>query len=458
MVKYLKLILQFKRMAKMKSIYTLLIALMTLSSVYAATNATAVPGEFIIKFKSVNHARAFYQKSSVRDLGKHEWLGVRFAPLGFMKVTTKADYNKAVTLLGSSSEIAYVEPNYIYTIPAHADKYDQAFNKYKLNPNDEFFAKLWGIHNTKNEGIDVNAMEAWKTTMGSEKVIIAVIDTGVDYTHPDLKDNMWKNVNEIPDNGIDDDENGFVDDVYGYDFANKDADPKDDHSHGTHCAGTIGAVHNKIGVAGVMRDVSIMSLKFLTARGSGSAKGAIQSIDYATKMGAHIMSNSWGGGGKSKAMAEAIEAANEKGIVFVAAAGNSGTDNDKKPHYPSNYENSNVISVAAIDINGKPASFTNFGKKTVHVAAPGVNILSTVIKGDYKSYSGTSMAAPHVSGVVGLVLSVKGLRAAPKMRELLIKTSKSYDRTGSTTASGGIIDAAAAITGQKSIPFPFQNR
>ncbi len=439
----------------MKKMLMLLLAVSSFAMA-AKTEVQAVPGEFIIRFKSYEHAKQFYQKSGVRDIGRHEWLGVRFAPIGFMKVSTQTDYNKAVSLLGNSSEIAYVEPNFIYTIPAHVDYNDQQFNRRFTNPTDEFFDKLWGIYNQENAGIDVNALEAWKLTMGSEKIKIAVIDTGVDYTHPDLKDNMWKNEKEIPDNGIDDDGNGYVDDIYGYDFANTDSDPIDDHSHGTHCAGTIGGVHNKIGVAGVMRDVSIMAIKFLTAGGSGSSKGAIQSIDYATKMGAHVMSNSWGGGGKSTAMLEAIEAANKQGIIFVAAAGNSKTDNDSKPHYPSNYESSNVISVAAIDIAGKPASFTNYGKTTVHVAAPGVNILSTVTKGGYKSYSGTSMATPHVSGVVGLILSARGLRAAPSMKELLIETSKKGDAVKDITVSGGIVDAAAAIKGQKSIPFPYR--
>ncbi len=253
--------------------------------------------------------------------------------------------------LNKNPDIEFAEPNYVLSIDAV--------------PNDPSFSQLWGIHNLGQTGgaadADIDAPEAWDVQTGSSDVVIAVIDTGVDYNHPDLVSNIWTNLGEIPGNGIDDDGNGYVDDVHGYDFANNNGDPTDDHYHGTHCAGTIGAGgNNGIGIAGVNWNVSIMPGKFLTASGSGTEAGAIASIQYAILMGADVMSNSWGGGGYSQALYDAISAANEAGSLFVAAAGNTGSDNDVYPHYPSSYDIPNVIAVAATDYNDNKAGFAAF--------------------------------------------------------------------------------------------------
>ena len=244
---------------------------------------------------------------------------------------------------------------------------------------------------------------------GSSSVVVAVIDTGVDYNHVDLAANIWTNPGEIAGNGIDDDGNGFVDDVHGYDFANNDGNPMDDNGHGTHVAGTIAAVgNNSLGVTGVAWSTSIMPLKFLSANGSGYLSDAVEAINYATMMrtrygvNVRVDNNSWGGGGFSSAMQSAIQAANDAGILFVAAAGNSGTNNDASPQYPANYDSPNVISVAATDQNGQLASFSNYGATTVDLAAPGVSIYSTTPNNTYSTYSGTSMATPHVSAVAAL--------------------------------------------------------
>jgi subtilisin family serine protease len=190
---------------------------------------------------------------------------------------------------------------------------------------------------------------------------------------------MWTNPNEIPNNGKDDDGNGYIDDVHGWDFANNDNNPHDDNSHGTHCAGTIGGVgNNGKGVVGVCWDVSMVGIKFLGRTGGGYLSDGVKSIAYGTKIGVNLTSNSWGGGGYSSTMKRAIDEANSKGIGFIAAAGNTrGNDNDRNPHYPSSYESANVISVGAHDHRGVSASFSCYGKKSVDLFAPGVNTLST---------------------------------------------------------------------------------
>ncbi|MFM7137894.1 MAG: S8 family peptidase, partial [Planctomycetota bacterium] len=318
---------------------------------------------------------------------------------GFFALTTPGAGVADVTGWAAGSPIvSYVEPDFVIA-PAAI-------------PNDPSFGSLWGLHNIGQSGgladADIDAPEAWETTTGSRSVVIAVIDTGVDYGHRDLAANAWRNSGEIAGDGVDNDGNGFVDDLFGWDFANRDADPMDDNGHGTHVAGTIGAVGgNGTGVAGVNWQVSIMALKFLTGSGSGSTSGAIGAINYATRMrrdfGVNVVAtnNSWGGGGFSTSLRDAIAAGGRAGILFIAAAGNDGTDNDVEPHYPSNYTDDAVISVAATDRSNRLASFSNFGVTSVDVSAPGVSITSTLPGNRYGSYSGTSMATPHVAGVVG---------------------------------------------------------
>jgi subtilisin family serine protease len=221
----------------------------------------------------------------------------------------------------------------------------------------------------------------------------------------------------------------------------------DGNAHGTHCAGTIGAEHNNgLGVAGVMGDVSLMAVKFLSDEGSGSLADAVVAIDYATKMNVDIMSNSWGGGGFSKSLEDAIKAAKDKGIVFVAAAGNDGTNNDSKPSYPANYQVDNVISVASHTAQDALSSFSCFGKRTVHVAAPGSNVLSSTPGGEYKVFSGTSMATPHVSGVVGLLIAEQGRLPVLELRNRLMATTVPTSAYRKSTAAGGRVNAYNFLT------------
>jgi subtilisin family serine protease/subtilisin-like proprotein convertase family protein len=343
----------------------------------------------------------------------------------------------ALAALRTDPAVAYAEPDYTLRIAA--------------TPNDPQYSSLWGLHNTGQTGgtpdADIDAPEAWDLTTGTSSTIVAVIDTGVDYNHPDLAANIWTNEDEISGDGIDNDGNGYVDDIHGYDFINEDGNPLDDQGHGTHVAGTIGAVgNNGVGVTGINWNVQIMALKFLGADGSGSTSDAIQALNYAVAMGAQLSNNSYGDTQFSQAFRNALEAARQAGHIFVAAAGNNGTNNDgASPFYPASYDAANVIAVAASDHNDRLASFSNFGATTVDLAAPGVDIRSTTPGNAYGTSSGTSMASPHVAGVVGLV---RGLHPEWTYQQVIDQVLSSVDfppALEGVTATGGRLNAARAV-------------
>jgi thermitase len=403
----------------------------------ALLSTTAYSAEYIVKLKP-----EIKSLTNLKSFGQVSEMNLSF---GNFIVLKSADKN-VMESLSDHPSVEYIEPNYTYTTMNNA-------------PGDAEFEKQWGLDNTgKNSGswwsrgtagVDISALEAWKITKGSKEVKIAVIDTGVDYNHVDLKDNIMVNEAELNGSvGVDDDGNGYIDDIYGYDFANDDADPTDGHGHGTHCAGVIGAAHNSQGIAGVNAHVSILPIKFLTDQGGGKLEGALKAIDYATQRGVDIMSNSWGGGGRSEALFEAVQRAEAAGIVFIAAAGNSNSDNDANPTYPANYKTENLVAVGAIDGKGKRASFSNYGKKTVHVFAPGVDIYSTVNDNKYKKMSGTSMACPHVAGVAGLLLASEPNLSVEDIKNRLMNTSIISAELDAYTASG-YVDASKALTNKR---------
>lgn len=340
-------------------------------------------------------------------------------------------------LLGKIDEvIEIVEPDYFVTIVK--------------TPNDNQFSKLWGIHNTGQTGgsndKDIDGPEAWNISTGSKNVLGAVIDTGIDRNHEDLKANMWTNPGEIAGNGKDDDGNGYIDDIHGWDFANNDNNPFDDNSHGTHCAGTIGGVgNNKKGVAGVAWNISMVGIKFLSGSGGGATSDAIKSVAYATKIGVDFTSNSWGGGGSSTSLKKAIEEAGKKGIGFIAAAGNHSGNNDKNPSYPASYELDNVIAVGAHGNTGTKASFSCYGKKSVDLFAPGVNTYSTVPGNKYASYSGTSMATPHVAGAYALIQSKHPNWTCKQIKETLMNSTDPETSLKEKCVTGGRLNAFQSL-------------
>ncbi len=337
-----------------------------------------------------------------------------------------------------NSNIQLVEPNY------HVQSL--------AVPNDPRFGDMWALQNTGQSGgtpgVDIHVPETWDMTIGSSEVVVAVIDTGINYRHPELAGNMWVNPDEIPDNGIDDDGNGYIDDVYGYDFVANDGDPDDENSHGTHVAGTVGAKgNNGLGITGINWNCRLMACRFLDATGFGLISDAIEAIDYAVANGADILSNSWGWEGSASASLEAaINNARDNGVLFVAAAGNNASDNDSVSFYPASYQISNVISVAAIDHDDELAYFSNYGRNSVHVGAPGVNILSTVRNSSYAYYSGTSMAAPHVSGVAALLLSYYPQITLQEMKERILSTGDPTDALTGKTVTARCLNAYKALT------------
>lgn len=362
-----------------------------------------------------------------------------------------SDRSQAARRLTADPIVAYVEPNWIYT--------EQATS------SDPYFTdgSLWGMYGRRTSPANrygSNAAAAWAAGQtGSGEVYVGVIDEGIQVSHPDLSGRV-RNPGETA-NGVDDDNNGYVDDVNGWDFTTDDKQVYDGgklgtaDDHGTHVAGTIGAKSNGAGVVGVNWKVRMISAKFLDAKG-GTASDAVQAIDYFTDLklnrGVNVVAtnNSWSGGGYSQALGDAIERANQAGILFVAAAGNGGSDftgddNDTTPSYPASYTNRNVISVAAITRTGGLASFSNSGAISVDIGAPGVDILSTTAYGSYSSYSGTSMATPHVAGAAALYAAAHPRASAAAIKNALLSSAVPTASLSGKTRTGGRLDVKAAL-------------
>ncbi len=333
---------------------------------------------------------------------------------------------------------------------------------------DPKMSSQWGLTNSRTT-------DAWATQRGDREFIVAVIDTGIDYNHEDLRSNLWRNEGEIAGNNVDDDGNGYVDDVVGYDFAKKDALPYDMMSsmridgnpgHGTHCSGVVAAAgNNALGISGVAPNVRVMGLRFITEAGEGTTADATLAINYAVKMGAKVLSNSWGGEKDAEDDTElkaAITAAGEANVLLIFAAGNGrngvGYDNDSdaKPIVPSTYDHANIVSVAATDNASALGAFSNWGKTTVDLAAPGVTVMSTVPDNGYEEkislfgfpiadWSGTSMATPHVAGAAALIWSQHPELTALEVKERLLSTVTPVAALSGKVVSGGTLNVEAAL-------------
>jgi thermitase len=344
-------------------------------------------------------------------------------------------------------EVEYAEPNYDIEL----DEIDGPL--VPILPHDPQFNDQWALANSGQrggkKGADISATLAWATTIGSEDVVVAVLDSGVDYNHEDLAPNMWVRPSEMAP--YHDDELGTIDDINGYSAVDGISDPMDDNGHGTHCAGIIGAEgENNLGIAGVNWDVRIMPLKFMNAGGFGTTKDAIEAINYVIErkkagVNVRIISASWGSTQKSRALEDVIRKAYENDILFVAAAGNASTNNDRTPHFPSSYNVPNVISVAALDRHDDLAKFSNYGPKSVAIAAPGVEILSTWLGNQYEEKSGTSMATPVISGVAALILAENPGMSVDDLRKRLMDSTDPIVALNGKTVSGGRINAQKAL-------------
>ncbi len=341
--------------------------------------------------------------------------------------------DEVIAALVKNPNVLYAEPDYVVRRGAI--------------PNDPSYGSLWGMTNIK-------APTAWNTTTGPANLVVGIIDTGIDRSHPDLVDNIWKNPGETV-NGLDDDGNGYVDDLYGWDFAYGDNNPSDVDGHGTHTAGTVGARgNNGVGVAGVNWQVKLVALKFLDDTGSGYTSNAILAMQYANRMGIQVTNNSWGGGGFSQGLYDAINASKANNHLFIAAAGNSNVNNDTTPHYPSSYNLDNVISVASITSTDARSSFSNYGKTSVDLGAPGSSILSTTPGNTYSTYSGTSMATPHVAGAAAMIVGLRPTWTYAQVRDAILKTARPVTALSGLTVTGGTLDLAAAVAYQPSTTPP----
>jgi subtilisin family serine protease len=403
----------------------------------------AVAGEVLVKFTRALEQGQQQQLEYQMDADQDEHVGGD----GVQRIHSRSyDTDTLLAFLRADSRVAYAEPNYVL----HAIAI----------PNDPQFGQLWGLRNTGQTvggvagtpGADISATAAWDVSTGSRATVIAVVDTGVDYTHPDLAANVWAAPTSFTVNV------GGAAIVcpagsHGFNAIANTCNPMDDNNHGTHVSGTIGGVgNNGVGVAGVNWVASIMGSKFLNASGSGSTADAIKAIEFTIQAKAifgananvRVLSNSWGGGAFSQALLDEINKANANNILFVAAAGNSQADNDVTPHYPSSYNAPNVISVAATDNQDMLASFSNYGATSVHLGAPGVAVLSTTRNNTYSSFSGTSMATPHVSGAAALVLSRCSLDTAA-VKDNLLANVDPIGALAAITVTGGRLNVNRAI-------------
>ncbi len=418
-------------MARWASVFVLITLFVLALPLMGQTTPPSAPRDVLVKFRAVT-VQALEEVVRQHDIEDAKWVG----GTGVIKFRSRSQGVAAmVRALSARADVLYAEPDYIVTR--------------MVEPNDPSYGSLWAMPK-------ISAPGAWDSFTGSASVVVGVVDTGIDYTHPDLAANVWSAPDGFSFNGV-----TCVAGTHGYNAIKNTCDPADDNSHGTHVSGTIGAVgNNDTGVVGVNWNTSIMGLKFLNAQGSGYTSDAVDAIEFAIQaklqrgVNVRVLSNSWGGGGYSLTLYNEISKAGDNAILFVVAAGNNGVSNDSTPTYPANYNLGNIVAVAATDSSDNLASFSNYGTSTVHLAAPGVSILSTVRRGSYAYYSGTSMATPHVSGAAALILSkCTGLDTAGVKAAILDHVDHVTALAGKVL-NGGRLNVSAAINSCSSAPPP----
>ena len=411
----------------------------------------------VIKFSnSITQA----EKDAVRSLFNASMISIpakgKLELYQYTQSPTTSSQREIIDQLKGMPGVEGVEPNFSYTI--------------ETIPDDPFFYEQWGLQNTGQSnglpGADIDLINAWNLHKGETEIVAGVVDTGVDFTHPDLAESIWQNLAEDTDgdghtiewiNGqwqldpgdldnVDDDGNGYVDDLIGWDFINDDNNPMDDNSHGTHIAGVIGAqANNGIGISGISQSVKVMALKAFDENGGGSLVSIIPALTYAREMGANLVNNSWGGESYSDLMLNEISLMDQANQLLIAAAGNDGNNNFNTPIYPASYELENIIAVAATDRNDELAAFSNYGKKSVDLAAPGEDIYSTLPGGNYGMKSGTSMAAPMVSGAVALLWSYSGDISHYQVRTVLLSSVDKFPKLNSKCDTGGRLNLLKSL-------------
>lgn len=397
-----------------------------------AASSSARP-QLLVKFRAGVSAYAINQiAGGFNDQVQDE---IETVPgLTTIRDSDNAEASAIVARYRALSEVEYAEPNYEISI-------DQAAND-KILSNDPRFEEQWALSK-------ISAPQAWARTKGSSEIVVAVLDSGVEYTHVDLANNIWTRPAKLKP--YQDRDLGTIDDVHGYNAVMNDGDPMDENGHGTFCAGIIGAeCGNNAGLCGVNWKTQIMPLRFINAGGFGYVADAVEAINYAIDrkqagVNLRVISVSWGLTEHSRALEDVIHKAYEAGILFVAASGSTNTNNDASPRYPAGYNLGNVISVAATDRNDALAQFSNYGAKSVHLAAPGKDILTTALGNDYAEHSGTSLAAPVVAGVAALVLSVHPNLSVDQLRSLLLESVDKLPGLRGKVATGGRINAAKAV-------------
>ncbi|MCC6327154.1 MAG: S8 family serine peptidase [Acidobacteria bacterium] len=420
-------------MIPLKSLFFLLV-LLPISGIAQEGKAGRVTGEILIKFRagtSVDASRSVVLKKGGITLE-------RFGGLGWerVKLPKGKSVDQAIADYSGQGTVEAVQPNYYYHLLA--------------TPNDPSYGSLWGM-------AKISAPQAWDVSTGSSSVVVADIDTGIKYDHPDLAANVWTNAGEINGNGIDDDNNGFVDDFYGYDFFFNDSNPLDENGHGTHTAGTIGAAgNNGVGVAGVNWNVKIMAIKIYDNDGLGTTSAMlINAYNYVLMMknrgvNIRVTNNSYGGCdeacGYDQATKDAIDALGRAGVLQVFAAGNDGLNIDTSPQYPAAYNSPWIISVANSTSSDVRNGSSNFGVVNVDLAAPGTSILSTINGGSgYGTLSGTSMATPHVAGAAALLAGYDPNLSTASLKATLLNTVDQLPAWNGVVKTGGRLNAAAAL-------------